>query len=74
MNVIDFKRFFWSAHFCLRAAEKRHKNLERGLEQVSRYAQRLGRQQDYLILFDTQSTAPWEERGSVEEVACVAPS
>jgi len=45
-----------------------HKALERGLEQVSRYAQRLGREVGYLVIFDPQSDTPWEERGRVEEI------
>jgi hypothetical protein len=42
------------------------KALERGLEQVERYARRLGRDQGYLVIFDPRSEAPWEERGQVE--------
>jgi hypothetical protein len=44
-----------------------YKALERGLEQVSRYAQRLGRDVGYLVLFDPESSLPWEQRGTVEE-------
>jgi hypothetical protein len=43
--------------------------LSDGLEQVSRYAQRLGRDVGYLVIFDPQSDEPWEKRGEVEEVA-----
>ena len=39
-----------------------------GLDQVARYATRLGRDRGYLILFDTKSELPWEERGEIEEV------
>jgi len=42
---------------------------ERGVEQVSAYARRLGRDRGWLILFDPASTHPWEERGRIEEVA-----
>jgi len=44
------------------------RDLPRGLGQVARYAQRLGRERGYLILFDPQSSLPWEQRGQVEEV------
>jgi len=46
-----------------------YKSLERGLAQVSSYAQRLGRDMGYLVMFDTGSESPWEERGEIEEVA-----
>ena len=39
-----------------------------GLEQVPRYAKRLGRDVGYLIIFDPQSETPFEDRGEVEEV------
>ena len=42
--------------------------LPEGLAQVVRYAQRLGRDRGYLVLFDRGATSPWEERGEVEEV------
>jgi hypothetical protein len=45
-----------------------YKALERGLDQVSRYATRLGRDRGWLIIFDPQAETPWEERGVVEEV------
>jgi len=41
--------------------------LVRGLDQVVHYAQRLGRDRGYLILFDRASTLPWDDRGQVEE-------
>jgi len=41
--------------------------LVRGLDQVAHYAQRLGRDRGYLILFDRASTLPWDDRGQVEE-------
>jgi hypothetical protein len=43
------------------------KALDRGLKQVSSYAKRLGRDVGYLVVFDPRSTAPWEERGQVED-------
>ncbi len=45
-----------------------YKGLERGLEQVSRYAKRLGRDRGYLIIFDPKADTPWEERGEIEEI------
>ncbi|MBM4319541.1 MAG: ATP-binding protein [Deltaproteobacteria bacterium] len=42
--------------------------LDEGLEQVARYAQRLGRDRGYLLLFDPAVATPWEERGRVEEM------
>ena len=45
-----------------------YKALKRGLQQVSHYAKRLGRDIGYLVLFDTQTETPFEERGEVEEV------
>jgi hypothetical protein len=39
-----------------------------GLEQVSRYAKRLGRDTGFLIIFDPKSATPWEERGEIEQV------
>ncbi len=42
--------------------------LPEGLEQVSRYAKRLGREVGYLVIFDPQADTPWEERGRVEEL------
>ncbi|MBM4320447.1 MAG: ATP-binding protein [Deltaproteobacteria bacterium] len=40
-----------------------------GIEQVARYARRLGRDRGYLLLFDlAASTLPWEERVRIEEV------
>jgi hypothetical protein len=44
------------------------KALDRGLKQVSSYAKRLGRNVGYLVIFDPGSTAPWEDRGEIEEV------
>jgi hypothetical protein len=38
-----------------------------GLAQVTRYAQRLGRDVGYLVLFDLNSVTPFEDRGEVEE-------
>ncbi len=46
---------------------KAHKALERGLDQVSAYAKRLGRDIGYLIIFDSQSTIPFEERGEITQ-------
>jgi len=43
--------------------------LPEGLAQVARDATRLGRDRGYLVLFDRGSTLPWEQRGTVEEVA-----
>ncbi|MDY0062100.1 MAG: AAA family ATPase [Myxococcota bacterium] len=43
--------------------------LPEGLAQVARYAARLGRDRGYLVLFDRGSALPWEQRGTVEEVA-----
>lgn len=40
-----------------------------GLEQVARYAARLGRDHGYLVIFDPKSETPWATRGAVEEVA-----
>lgn len=48
---------------------KRDKHtLPDGLEQVSRYAKRLGRDVGYLVVFDRKSSIPWEDRGEVEEM------
>jgi hypothetical protein len=44
------------------------KALQRGLDQVAAYAQRLGRDLGYLIIFDPTSDKPWEERGEIERV------
>jgi type II secretory pathway predicted ATPase ExeA len=44
------------------------KALPRGLDQVARYARKLGRDRGYLVIFDPRATTPWEDRGSVEEV------
>ena len=41
--------------------------LQRGLEQVTAYARRLGRDRGYLILFDPSSERAWEERGQIQE-------
>ncbi len=38
-----------------------------GLEQVAKYAKRLGREVAYLVIFDPKAVIPWEERGQVEE-------
>jgi hypothetical protein len=38
-----------------------------GLEQVSRYAKRLGTALGYLVIFDPTSDIPFEDRGSVEK-------
>jgi len=38
-----------------------------GLDQVSAYARRLGRDEGYLVIFDTDSRKPWGERGRIEE-------
>ncbi|MCP4134549.1 MAG: ATP-binding protein [bacterium] len=45
-----------------------YKALERGLEQVSAYAARLGQKTGYLVIFDTNAESPLEERGSIEEI------
>ncbi len=37
-----------------------------GIEQVTRYAARLGRDRGYLVIFDPATDLPWEERGKVE--------
>jgi hypothetical protein len=39
-----------------------------GLAQVTRYAQRLGRDVGYLVIFDLNSATPFEDRGAVEEL------
>jgi hypothetical protein len=39
-----------------------------GLEQVARYAKRLGRDQGYLVIFDPKADTPWEDRGAIENV------
>jgi hypothetical protein len=39
-----------------------------GLAQVTRYAQRLGRDVGYLVIFDVNSQVPFEDRGQVEEL------
>jgi DNA polymerase III delta prime subunit len=39
-----------------------------GLEQVSRYAKRLGRDVGYLVIFDPKSGTPWDDRGEIEEM------
>jgi len=39
-----------------------------GLEQVSRYAKRLGRDVGYLVIFDLKTETPFEDRGEVEDV------
>ena len=39
-----------------------------GLEQVSRYVKRLGRDVGYLVIFDPKTETPFEDRGEVEEV------
>ena len=44
-----------------------YKALERGLEQVSEYAIRLGRDRGYLVLFDTNAATSWENRGRVDD-------
>lgn len=41
--------------------------LARGLDQVAAYAQRLGRDAGYLILFDPKATTPWPQRGQLSE-------
>ena len=51
----------------LKLLRDRH-TLPEGLEQVARYARRLGRDRGHLILFDTTSEQPWDDRGQVEEV------
>ncbi|MBI4865288.1 MAG: ATP-binding protein [Candidatus Riflebacteria bacterium] len=40
--------------------------LEDGLAQVARYAKRIGRDTGYLVIFDSKSEAPWDDRGQVE--------
>lgn len=47
-----------------------YKARERGLEQVSAYAKRLGRPVGYLVLFELlgQTELPFEQRGVIEEV------
>lgn len=44
------------------------KALQRGLDQVSTYAKRLGRDRGYLVIFDPQSETPWDDRGEIEPV------
>jgi type II secretory pathway predicted ATPase ExeA len=39
-----------------------------GLDQVSRYAKRLGRDVGYLVLFDLKTSTPFVDRGEVEPV------
>ena len=39
-----------------------------GLEQVARYAKKLGRNTAYLIVFDPTSKTPFEDRGQIEEL------
>jgi len=41
-------------------------SLPDGLQQVARYAGRLGRDVGYLILFDPRSEVPFEDRGEIE--------
>lgn len=43
-------------------------SLPEGLEQVARYATRLGRDRGYLVIFDPTSDTPFEERGTLEEI------
>ncbi len=38
-----------------------------GVEQVARYAARLGRNRGYLLIFDPAADIPWLERGKVEK-------
>ena len=45
-----------------------YKYLKKGLEQVSQYAKKLGRDTGYLVIFDTGSKLEWEKRGEVEEI------
>jgi hypothetical protein len=51
----------------LKLQHDRH-TLPEGLAQVARYAQRLGRDRAYLVLFDRKASTPWEDRGQVEQV------
>jgi hypothetical protein len=39
-----------------------------GLDQVARYAKKLGRPVGYLVVFDLQSKTPFEDRGEIEEL------
>jgi hypothetical protein len=39
-----------------------------GLDQVARYAKRLGRDAGYLVIFDLKTETPFEDRGEVEDV------
>ncbi len=45
-----------------------YKYMQKGLEQVSQYAKKLGRDTGYLVIFDTGSKLEWEKRGEVEEI------
>ncbi len=45
-----------------------YKTLEKGREQVARYARRLGRDVGYLVVFDMKSDVPFEDRGEVGEI------
>jgi hypothetical protein len=56
LDVIELKR--WRGSY----------TLTEGLEQVARYATRLGRDRGYLVLFEPDRDTPWEQRGEVEEV------
>lgn len=51
----------------LKIQRSRH-TLPDGLEQVSRYAKRLGRDVGYLVIFDRNDPTPFEDRGTVETV------
>jgi hypothetical protein len=51
----------------LKLKRGRH-TLPEGLEQVARYAKRLGREVGYLVIFDPRSETPFEDRGDVEQV------
>ena len=44
------------------------KAVERGTRQVLKYAKRLGLTKGYLILFDRETSTPWEMRGALEEI------
>jgi len=63
---------FWKGQvFAIEMKIKRRKDaLEKGLNQLWAYLDRLGQQQGYLVLFETKTSEeiPWEERIKWEEV------
>lgn len=67
----DLAAFWKDQVFAIEMKIKRRKDaLEKGLDQLWAYLDRLGQQQGYLVLFETKTSEeiPWEERIKWEEV------